>query len=266
MLHEAMNEHPEIGKPPRGVHFFSDNFDRGEDWYRRQLIDYARRSVTLEFSVSYTYPEHSSQVAERISQLVPNAKLFAIVRNPVDRAFSDYLRSVRLCEIDSQISFEEALDRYPLLLERGCYYRLMSPYLSLFPRDRILIQFLDDLTTDSDGFWNSLWEYIGVNRGFRPVTQGDRFGRRSVRWPLMNRAIFTAKSACDTVADKTGLSSLWDGLKQRGNATYRRVIHWNTTAIEMRRNTRNQLADYYKSDVQSLEELTGRNLEHWRSV
>jgi hypothetical protein len=263
MLHDALNEHPEIGKPPRGLHYFSDGFHKGEGWYAQQLSRHVGRRVTLEFSVSYTYPEHHEAAAERISSLVPDAKLFAIVRNPVDRAFSDYLRSIRLCEIEPTTTFEEALERYPVLLERGSYHRLLAPYLSRFPTNRVLILFLEELVAEPDRFWNSLWDFIGVDRNVRPADADYRIGRRSVRWPILNRTLFAAKSACDAVAGRLGLTPAWNRAKRHGKLSYRRLISWNTVSVKMKPETRTRLQQYYRDDVRALERLCGRALSHW---
>ena len=48
-LHDVLNRHPQVGKPPNGLHFFSTNFERGVSWYAEQLEPFADRLVLMEF-------------------------------------------------------------------------------------------------------------------------------------------------------------------------------------------------------------------------
>jgi len=262
-LHGALNQHPEIGKPPRGLHYFSQHFAYGESWYADQLSSHASGRIRLEFSVSYTYPEFCNDAAERISQLVPNAKLFAILRNPIDRAFSDYLRSLRHCEIDPRMSFEAAIEQHPEFLQRGCYRQILEPYYGRFSAESLHVFFLDDLQKEEDRFWASLWEWLGVDAGFRPAATAVRSGKRAVRWPGLNRSLFAAKGAVDRATSVMGLSSAWGSMKRFGNASYRSLIKWNTLSAQMRPATRRALTEFYLDDVRVVERLTGRSLSHW---
>ena len=93
-LHRCLNQHPSIGKPENGLHFFSQHFGLGLEWYLEELAPYTNRDLLVEFSVSYTYPEYYNFASELMARIAPHAKLFIAVRNPIERAFSDYLRSM----------------------------------------------------------------------------------------------------------------------------------------------------------------------------
>jgi lipopolysaccharide transport system ATP-binding protein len=78
------------------LHFFDNKFAEGVGWYRRCFSEGKRvdghRTITGEASPSYLF---DPQVPERMAQVVPEARLIALLRNPVDRAYSHYQMEVR---------------------------------------------------------------------------------------------------------------------------------------------------------------------------
>src|SRR5215212_6336788 len=98
-FYRLLSNHPLVRPAAtKELHFFDRNkvFDRGEDWYRRCFPESARvggqRTVTGESSPSYLF---SAQVPARMAEVIPDAKLVALLRNPIDRAYSHYQMQVR---------------------------------------------------------------------------------------------------------------------------------------------------------------------------
>src|SRR5690242_11728373 len=147
-LHGVLNKCPQIGKPPSGLHFFSTEYGRGIEWYLEQLAPFSDRPLLSEFSVSYLYPEYADVAAQRIAKDVSDARLFVCLRDPVERAWSDYLRSVRMGEFSKAVTFEGAIRSNPELLERGRYAKLLRPYYERFGPDRIKPLLYDDLAVE----------------------------------------------------------------------------------------------------------------------
>jgi hypothetical protein len=78
------------------VHFFDKHFDLGIEWYRGWFPEAkwkdGRRTITGEATPAYLfYP----CVPARVAEVVPQARLIALLRNPIDRAYSDYQQRVR---------------------------------------------------------------------------------------------------------------------------------------------------------------------------
>ncbi|MGH9027014.1 MAG: sulfotransferase family protein [Acidimicrobiia bacterium] len=97
-LYRNLSEHPQVIPAQRKeVHFFDYQYDRGPDWYRARFPLDAQRNavargvggpaVTGEASPSYLF---HPLVPPRVAGLLPDAKLVAILRDPVDRAISAY--------------------------------------------------------------------------------------------------------------------------------------------------------------------------------
>jgi hypothetical protein len=110
-LYNILRRHP-CFKPAvkKEIHFFdTPGFRRGLDWYRthfpqQQEVD-GRRVITGEASPYYLFFPYT---ARRVAESIPRAKLIALLRNPVDRAYSDYQHTFR--QGHETLGFGEALE------------------------------------------------------------------------------------------------------------------------------------------------------------
>jgi hypothetical protein len=106
-LYHLLTLHPHV-EPAAGkeLHYFGLFFDKGTEWYR-QCFPQPRwqdgqRTITGEASPCMGNPV----VPKRMAEVIPQARLIALLRNPVDRAYSDYHHEARRWETRT---FEEAL-------------------------------------------------------------------------------------------------------------------------------------------------------------
>lgn len=175
------------------VHFFEKNFVKGVDWYRehfpslffRQYVRTVRRQefVTGEASVYYIFHPLASR---RVFETIPGVKLIALLRNPVDRAYSHYQHEVRKGR--ETLSFEEAIEREPerltgerermladerydsfnvryhSYLTRGLYADQLENWLTLFPRDRLLVIRSEDFFADPAAVLAQTLGFLGLSR------------------------------------------------------------------------------------------------------
>ena len=87
-LFAMLGTHPQLTRPTdKEVHYFSLHYERGEAWYRRHF----KGEIAFEASPYYIF--HPA-APERIRATIPNAKLIAILRDPVQRSISHYFHSV----------------------------------------------------------------------------------------------------------------------------------------------------------------------------
>ncbi len=107
-LYHLLTLHPHVERAAsKEPHFFGVYFDEGVEWYRRffpqpRMKD-GRRTINGEAT-----PLMANRLApERMAQVIPEARLIALLRNPVDRAYSDYQMLVGR-EREPQ-TFEEAV-------------------------------------------------------------------------------------------------------------------------------------------------------------
>jgi hypothetical protein len=182
-LYAYLRRHPQITGPSwKEVSFFDRHFARGEAWYRGNFPNVLRaRGLVGEASPSYLF---HPLAPERVAQLVPGARLVALVRNPADRAFSHYQHEVALGRED--LSFEQALEAEDERLRgeeerlladpayfshawwnytyrtRGRYAEQLERWLARFPREQLLILPSDDLLLEPQRAHARVLEFLGA--------------------------------------------------------------------------------------------------------
>ena len=182
-LYAYLRRHPQITGPSwKEVSFFDRHYARGEAWYRGNFPNALRaRGLVGEASPSYLF---HPLAPERVAALVPEAKLVALVRNPIDRAFSHYQHEVALGR--EPLSFENALaaedDRLHgeeermladpayfshawwnyTYLARGRYAEQLERWFAAFPREQLLVLFTEELSADTPATYRRVLEFLGA--------------------------------------------------------------------------------------------------------
>lgn len=96
-FYHLLTKHPHVEPAAtKEIHYFDLLFDEGIEWYRRcfptpQLKE-GRKTITGEASPSYLF---ELRAPERMAAVAPQARLIALLRNPVDRAYSAYYHRFR---------------------------------------------------------------------------------------------------------------------------------------------------------------------------
>jgi hypothetical protein len=183
-LYAYLREHPQITGPSwKEVSFFDRHYVRGEAWYRGNFPNTLRTRGGLVGEASPSYLFHPL-APERVAAMVPEAKLVALVRNPVDRAFSHYQHEVALGR--EPLSFEDALQAEDDRLSgeeermradpayfsrswwdytyraRGRYAEQLERWLAVFPREQLLIVPNEDLDSEPERTHARVLEFLGA--------------------------------------------------------------------------------------------------------
>ena len=203
-LYQYLIQHPSIApiwiKEP---HFFDIYFYKGLPWYRSHFPTtveqyysrYIQKHDLITGEASPYYLFHP-QAAKRVSKTLPKAKLIIILRNPVDRAYSQYQHQTRQEGVES-LSFEEALakeeerlageeekmlqdekyfsfnHRHYSYLARSKYIEQLPPWMDLFPRDQFLILRSEDLYSNPKAVVQQTLDYLNLpsshlNQEYKP--------------------------------------------------------------------------------------------------
>lgn len=162
-IHAILGAHPEVGvSDPKEVDFFSYYFDRGYQWYERHFAPFPDMKVRFESSPSYFYDPRSPG---RAVAYAPGLKVLALLRNPVERAYSNHLHEIVKGHIPV-CSFEEGLQNNPTYLEQGRYATHLSCWFDAFPRDQVKVMFAEDIARDPAASAVEVFDFIGVQRDF----------------------------------------------------------------------------------------------------
>src|SRR3954447_26723321 len=167
-LYACLFEHPQTCLPRKEINFFSRdrNWSRGFDWYEGIFSECPPKAVVGEFSTSYLT---ASETPGRIRDRYPNARLIVSLRNPVDRAYSNYMNDIVAGVVPSSQSFREALTSHPEYVESGRYARYLSGYLDRFPREQLLVTIFDDARREPQAAVQEIYRFLGVDTEFRPA-------------------------------------------------------------------------------------------------
>jgi hypothetical protein len=258
-LFQVLRRHPEIFMPDvKEVNFFfhDNHYRRGVDYYRSVFAEApARARAVGEASPGYIC---KPGVARRIHELLPEVKLVAVLRNPVDRAYSQYWDNRRF--LAEPLSFEQAMDvaltpdyRHGKrgYFSRGVYIEQLANYLELFGREQLLVLIFEDLKQDPEATFERCFEFLGVEPGFRcpEMTQASN---SAMTWDNPVHAFFLEHNRYQRYVPRH-----WIKQACRGPLVKRRYSAMSAEARE-------RLLAFYRPYNRRLEEFLGRELPAWQ--
>jgi hypothetical protein len=243
----------------------SERYDvRDIERYRQLFRNVGNRPRAGEASTIYMYAPHA---AERIRHYVPNAKLIAVLRDPVDRAYSAYRHLVR--DGRETLSFEEGLAAEPgrtaanwrpgyYYKQLGFYYAQLRRYFELFSREQIAVYTYDEFKAGPRALLKAMFAFLEVDPDFQP----DMSVRLNVsgvpRSRLLHRILGRPNRAKD-LAKRL--------LPARTARLYAALLSRNieVSGPKMAPETERALREEYREDIVQLESLVGRDLSAWRT-
>jgi len=164
-----LSEHPDIFMPQaKELMFFDEYYQNGLNWYETFFRGRTTETCMGEMSHNYFLNE---QVPHRIHKHFPEMELLFCLREPIDRAFSEYLYDRTLFQYVSKKEYDRGVDfetfaRLEKIRVQSSYYQNLKPYFDLFPRERIHVFFYEDLKKDSEAFARTLYTSLGVDPAF----------------------------------------------------------------------------------------------------
>jgi len=235
-------------------------------WIAAQWEDYERlfqgvrgEKAIGEASAAYLW---SKTAAANIRACVPDAKIIMILRDPAERAYSQYLHQVSVGLTGS--TFRTHLEACPggtgcklsptyPFLEIGLYSTQVERFLTCFPREHIRIYWYEESWRQPAQMLADAFNFLAVDADFAPDFSHRDHERRV---PKARTLHYLLKK-----------SALWDPLKAllpRGAVgSLRQAAFANGGAVSMDPEDRRYLIDYYRDDIRQLELLLGRDLGAW---
>jgi hypothetical protein len=167
-LYHLLTRHPLVEPgAAKELHFFNVHFDEGVEWYRQCFPvprwEDGRRTITGEATPEYLpHP----LAPERMAKVIPQARLIALLRDPVDRTFSDYQQVVRKGR--EPRTFEEVMDYDNLgdaprrFLSKSIYVDQLLRWSEFFPREQMLVLKSEDFFEDPAGTLQAAYGFLGL--------------------------------------------------------------------------------------------------------
>jgi hypothetical protein len=232
-LRENLGSHPEIFTAPTEVGFFHlprRYRELGVDWYRSQFDGWSGEPIVGESTPGYMMLwNHPDEVAARIAATLPDVRLLAVLRNPIDRAQSALVHHMtrerirpgtRLVDYVREASPD---NDWMGVIGGGLYAKSLQPFIERFG-SQLLVLLHDDIVADPSDVFDRAVAHVGGSGGHVPEHLGDVLYSNQAR----------------------------RGLSEPG------------AAAPMSEADRRELFEYFSDDVQRLEDVLDRDLSRWR--
>jgi hypothetical protein len=229
-----------------------------EDYVR--LFRHVRGETAIgEASSCYLWSETAPH---NIHAKIPNAKILLVLRDPAERAFSQYLHQVAVGGL--RLSFRQQVEaclqnrsrkfslQYPLL-EFGLYHGQVSRFLEYFPRQNICVQLYDDYRANTAAMMANIFRFLGVEDTFTPDTSQRHLELSLPRLAGVSHALREL--------------GVWQAIKRIMPAKLlpaaRRLAFTPRRNLALDPEDRRLLVGYYAEDIRKLAMLTDRDLSAW---
>jgi len=258
----CLYDHPQVCAPVKEIHFFSrPRWSEGREWYERHFVSCDNLKKRGEFSTSYLY---SKETAERIHALYPDTKLIAILRNPIDRAYSQYRNAIKAGEITESVTFETYLKDESSALEQGKYSEQLERYYALFKKEQVLVLIYEDIRKDPVAFMKHIYTFLGIDPTFVSSMVHDEINvARTPKHVFVDRVMHHVSEALR----KIGFDKLVHLVRKSGIPDLVRNINTKSASTSGHTKTfdREVLARHFKDDVEKLRFQIGRDMKaEWR--
>lgn len=175
-LKEQLRAHSEVYMPHEEVHYFDrvDHYLYGPEWYAQHFDQAADRHLVGEKTPEYLYLSERADIPEgprRVHDLLPNARLIVVFRDPVVRALSavnHLINKHHIAPIHSVDSLLVGRKRRLLpwpVIEMGMYHRQLVPFLELYGPEAVLTLFYeDDVVAEPEATLHRVCDFLGIGR------------------------------------------------------------------------------------------------------
>ena len=188
-LYHYLGQHPSIKRASYDeLGYFDDNYHLGQNWYKSLFpTKYTKQKIQKKFGKFLTYDVtpfyiYNPLVVQRIFKNFPDAKIIANLRNPIDRAYSNYTIAFQDGDISS--TFEEVIQSeveeiekskqkpddksflvdvfYEKILTRGFYAEQLKIWYDTFPKNNLFMISSEEFANNPDNVLKEVFEFLEV--------------------------------------------------------------------------------------------------------
>lgn len=142
-----------------------------DDWYVSLFKD-GRDKITGEITPAYSLLEKED--VANVYRLLPTAKIIYLIRNPVDRAWSQLRFEAKKKNRSLEtLTFENVRERAHIASHhlRGDYLRTLANWQTYFPQEQLFVGFFDDIEEKPWDILKMLFEFLGLDVGKYPIAE-----------------------------------------------------------------------------------------------
>jgi hypothetical protein len=227
--------------------------------YQKLFVSARGQKAVGEASPIYL---HNEQSAARIQHYLPDAKFIAILRNPVERAYSDWQHNFQQ-GFETLNDFRTALEAWdkraqtmgiPYLnyIEKGYYAKHLERYQKYFSRDQFAIFLFEDLQNSPNNLLKIIFDFLEIDNSVK-INTGKKFmvGQQQVRYTYFESALMILDNFLS--GSKFGIL---DGMKTK-------IRDWYLIPQVISDSDYKWLLGYYRTDIEQLQHMLSRDLSGW---
>jgi hypothetical protein len=197
-IYSCLREHPSIFMPKKKeLHFFDcdRNFNKGVSYYNSFFIDRKNELIQGEFTPRYILYKDALL---RIKKFYHHVKIIISLRNPLERAYSQYNFFKYNKKKEPENNFESALNGFWKhdYLEKSLYYKQLINVFQIFSKENIHIILTDDIKINPKKVIMDLYLFLGVEKSFVPScirkkinVSKNNFVAPNKLWSYINRTL-----------------------------------------------------------------------------
>ncbi|RJF85842.1 sulfotransferase [Sphingomonas cavernae] len=251
-LQTQLQSDPAVYMPDPELHFFSRNYSRGEDWYLSQFTEEGFGRTVGEKSNSYLY---EPEAAVRLHRHLPHAKLIVQLRNPVERAYSDYCMLFRRGEVGGDIGnyLDPSLGENLRFLVAGNFASHLQSYIDIFGREALLILFFEGVLDDPETQMSRARAHLGLPP--RPLAPDGQEKVKDKTVPVVPAGLSKRLAWMKPIARPLRGTFAFEAIRK----LIARKPQYPLLTDELRK----RLNDYYAPSIEALEQMSGQSLSRW---
>ncbi|MCJ8158791.1 sulfotransferase [Sphingomonas sp. LaA6.9] len=247
-----LRQHPGIFLPGPEPHYFSTEFERGLQWYTGLFRTAGAAKMIGEKSADYlSHP----LAARRIAEMLPAARLIVQLRNPVDRAYSDYCMLYRRGSVSSDparyLSPKTSENRR--FLENGRYATHIARYLDSFPQQQLAIILHDDVRAMPEQTLREVCAHIGIEPMI--ISENLIVRKNDSETPLLPLGVRRVARPFKHLARRHRNQQWFQAIR----GALARPVEYPPLSDDLRA----RLYDFYQPELETLQKMIGRDLTCW---
>lgn len=262
-LYNYLKQHPDIFMSNlKETDFFAKKklYIKGEKWLEKHFKDHTNEAAVGEAS---TLNMVAPKAPKRIADTVPSARLLFLLRNPIERAYSQYYYYIYTGNADADASFhqvirEEQSDFRRDLIERGMYDRQLARFDPEFKSSQKKVILNRDLRRETTRTVQDVYSFLGVDPSFKPY---ETKRRNVTRYPASLSIYHWMRRTWKSIGQR--VDTLFPQATDTLRATARDLL-FSEEKPPMREEDRAYLREIYAEPNARLEERLDRDLSHWK--
>lgn len=275
-VYNYLKQHPQVYMSPiKETNFLEKDWENIDPSLRRikkngiyTFEDYCQlfKNVKDEIAIGEVSPNylfHYQTSCERILRYVPNTKMMAIIRNPIDRAYSDYLMHVRdVIGKETSLSDNIRKPKKSFIISKGFYYEPLKYFFDKFGSSKIKVFLYDDLCKNSIEFMQDMYRFITVDDSFCPNTSEKHQVAQVPKNKFLNKFLRKQNPVRSYISYVLKYVLPYD-VRQNVRSKLIELNSDDKKKMPMKAEDRKQLVELYREDILKLQDLIERDLSSW---